>query len=209
VNVAPVPIFFTNTGLHTKIGSLSSATAWLGCLLVLLVAVAGKLGGCYLGARAAGQDRQNAASVAALMNTRGLMGLVAISVGRELELLNDELFTMFVIMALVTTLMTSPLLRLWLPGLPQLGREQARAQAGGQRWGAPRGRARRPRRSARGTTGATLPRSASLPRAKWSWAGESRSPPRRRAIGGISRPSLKPRPAVSGARAAVLDAAAG
>jgi len=45
VNVAPVPIFFTNTGLHTKIGSLSSATAWLGCLLVLLVAVAGKLGG--------------------------------------------------------------------------------------------------------------------------------------------------------------------
>ncbi len=142
------------------------------------------------------------------MNTRGLMGLVAISVGRELELLNDELFTMFVIMALVTTLMTSPLLRLWLPGLPQLGREQARAQAGGSAESASRPSASasafRPRNDRSDASQIREPTSR-----QWSWAGESRSPPRRRAIGGISRPSLKPRPAVSGARAAVLDAAAG
>jgi hypothetical protein len=64
------------------------------------------------------------------MNTRGLMGLVAISVGRELGLLNAELFTMFVLMALVTTLMTTPLLRLWLP--PELRVSCSPAAVGGR-----------------------------------------------------------------------------
>lgn len=115
VLVALVPIFFTNTGLRTEIGSLTTPQAWLGAALVLAAAVAGKLGGCYLGARLTGQSRREAACVAALMNTRALMGLVAINIGYDLGLLTRELFTMFVIMALVTTVMTGPLLRWWLP----------------------------------------------------------------------------------------------
>jgi Kef-type K+ transport system membrane component KefB len=115
VLVALVPIFFTNTGLRTEVGSLVTWIAWLGCCVVILAAIAGKLGGCYLGARLTGQPNREAASIAALMNTRGLMGLVAINVSLELGLLTRELFTMLVLMALVTTVMTGPLLRLWLP----------------------------------------------------------------------------------------------
>ncbi len=115
VLVAFVPIFFTNTGLNTKIGSLQSGEAWLACGLVLLAAVLGKIGGCFLGAKFTGQSLRESASIAALMNTRGLMGLVAINVGLELGLLTPELFTMLVIMALVTTAMCGPLLRWWLP----------------------------------------------------------------------------------------------
>jgi len=115
VLVAMVPIFFTNTGLNTEIGSLKTPVAWLGCALVLLMAVAGKLGGCYLGARFTGQPWRESACIAALMNTRALMGLVAINIGLDLKLLTRELFTMLVLMALLTTAMCGPLLRLWLP----------------------------------------------------------------------------------------------
>jgi len=115
VIVALVPIFFTNTGLNTEIGSLHTAMAWMGCGVVLLAAVAGKLGGCFLGARLTGQSTREAACVAALMNTRALMALVAINIGLDLKLLNRELFTMLVIMALLTTAMTEPLLRWCLP----------------------------------------------------------------------------------------------
>jgi Kef-type K+ transport system membrane component KefB len=115
VLVAFVPIFFTNTGLNTKIGGLQTPEAWFACALILVAAVAGKLGGCYLGARLTGQPPREAGSIAALMNTRALMGLIAINVGLELKLLTPELFTMLVIMALVTTAMCGPLLRWWLP----------------------------------------------------------------------------------------------
>jgi Kef-type K+ transport system membrane component KefB len=115
VLVAFVPIFFTNTGLNTRIGSLQTAEAWLACAVVLLAAVAGKLGGCYLGARLTGQSAREAGSIAALMNTRALMALIAIDVGLDLKLLTPPLFTMLVIMALLTTAMTGPLLRWWLP----------------------------------------------------------------------------------------------
>jgi Kef-type K+ transport system membrane component KefB len=115
VIVALVPIFFTNTGLNTEIGSLHTPLAWVGCGVVLVAAVVGKLGGCFLGARLTGQPAREAACVAALMNTRALMALVAINIGLDLKLLNRELFTMLVIMALVTTAMTEPLLRRWLP----------------------------------------------------------------------------------------------
>jgi Kef-type K+ transport system membrane component KefB len=115
VLVAFVPVFFTNTGLNTKIGSLETPEAWLACALVLAAAVVGKLGGCFLGARLTGQPMREAGSIAALMNTRALMGLIAINVGLELKLLTPELFTMLVIMALATTAMCGPLLRWWLP----------------------------------------------------------------------------------------------
>ena len=115
VLVALVPIFFTNTGLNTEIGALQTPLAWAGAGAVLLAAVAGKLGGCFLGAKLTGQGTREAACIAALMNTRALMALVAINIGLDLGLLNRELFTMLVIMALLTTAMTGPLLRWWLP----------------------------------------------------------------------------------------------
>ena len=115
VLVAFVPIFFTNTGLNTKIGLLQTPAAWLACALVLVAAVAGKLGGCYLGARLTGQPPRAAGCIAALMNTRALMALIAINVGLDLGLLTPALFTMLVIMALVTTAMCGPLLRWWMP----------------------------------------------------------------------------------------------
>jgi Kef-type K+ transport system membrane component KefB len=115
VLVAFVPIFFTNTGLNTKIGELQSATAWLACGLVLAAAVAGKLGGCFLGARLTGQPAREAGCIAALMNTRALMALIAINIGLDLKLLTPALFTMLVIMALVTTAMCGPLLNWWMP----------------------------------------------------------------------------------------------
>jgi Kef-type K+ transport system membrane component KefB len=115
VLVAFVPIFFTNTGLNTKIGSLQTPEAWFACALVMVAAVAGKLGGCFLGARMTGQSVREAGCIAALMNTRALMALIAINIGLDLGLLTPALFTMLVIMALLTTAMCGPLLRWWLP----------------------------------------------------------------------------------------------
>lgn len=115
VMVALVPVFFTNTGLNTRIGSLQTWQAWLACALVMLAAVVGKLGGCFAGAKLTGQPARESACVAALMNTRALMALIAINVGLELKLITPEVFTMLVIMALLTTAMTGPLLRRWLP----------------------------------------------------------------------------------------------
>jgi Kef-type K+ transport system membrane component KefB len=115
VLVAFVPIFFTNTGLNTRIGSLQTPEAWLACALVLAAAVAGKLGGCYVGARLTRQPPHEAGCIAALMNTRALMALIAINIGLDLGLLTPALFTMLVVMALLTTAMCGPLLRWWLP----------------------------------------------------------------------------------------------
>lgn len=121
VLVAFVPVFFTATGLNTKIGLLHTPVAWLGCALVFVAAVTGKLGGCYLGARLTGQPPRVAGCLAALMNTRALMALIAINIGLDLGLLSPALFTMLVIMALLTTAMCGPLLRWWLP--PELRRQ--------------------------------------------------------------------------------------
>jgi Kef-type K+ transport system membrane component KefB len=91
--------------------------------VVLAVAVVGKLGGCFAGARLTGVKTREAACIAALMNTRALMGLIAINVGADLGLLPKSLFTMFVIMALMTTAMTGPLLQWWQPAT--LGEKKA------------------------------------------------------------------------------------
>jgi len=115
VLIALVPVFFTNSGLRTQMNSIDSGAGWIGCGLVLFVGAAGKLTGCWMAGRFCGLSHRAAASIAALMNTRALMGLIAINVGYDLGLLPRELFTMFVIMSLVTTAMTGPLLRLWLP----------------------------------------------------------------------------------------------
>jgi Kef-type K+ transport system membrane component KefB len=118
VLVALVPVFFTCSGLRTQVGALTSPRAWLACGVVIATAALGKLAGCYLGARAMGEPPRLAAAVAVLMNTRGLMELVALNVGLELGLLSPQVFTMMVLMALTTTCMTMPLVRRLLPAVP-------------------------------------------------------------------------------------------
>jgi Kef-type K+ transport system membrane component KefB len=108
-----VPVFFTYTGLRTDIGSLSGATMWLICGAIVVAAVVGKLVGCGLAARVSGFSRREAGIIGAMMNARGLMALVAINVGYELGVVPKSLYSALVLMALVTTALTTPLL-LWL-----------------------------------------------------------------------------------------------
>lgn len=106
-----LPVFFTYSGLRTDIGTLDTAFLWLACGLVVLVATVGKVVGCGLAARLGGLSWQESGCVAAMMNTRALMGLVAINVGRDLGVVPPSTFSMLVVMALVTTLCTTPILR--------------------------------------------------------------------------------------------------
>jgi Kef-type K+ transport system membrane component KefB len=105
-----LPLFFAVTGLRTNVGLLRSPGLWLCCALVLIVAVAGKLGGATLSARAVGIPWRDATAIGVLMNTRGLMEMVVLNIGRDIGVVSPSLFTMCIIMALVTTAMTTPLL---------------------------------------------------------------------------------------------------
>jgi Kef-type K+ transport system membrane component KefB len=105
-----LPVFFAFTGLRTELGLLTDLNGWLMCGVIIAVATIGKLGGSMLAARFTGMDWNGAFKLGALMNTRGLMELVALNVGYELGVLSPRLFTMMVVMALVTTAMTGPLL---------------------------------------------------------------------------------------------------
>jgi Kef-type K+ transport system membrane component KefB len=102
-------------GLSTRIDRLGSLYLWGVTLLIIAVAVAGKWGGSMIAARLLGERWRDAASVGILMNTRGLTELVILSVGLELGVINSTIFTMMVLMALVTTLMATPLLALVSP----------------------------------------------------------------------------------------------
>jgi Kef-type K+ transport system membrane component KefB len=108
-----VPVFFTYTGLRTDISALHGAGLWLICAVVVVAAVVGKLVGCGLAARAGGFTWKEAGIVGAMMNARGLMALVAINLGYELGVVPRSLFCVLVLMALATTILTTPLL-LWL-----------------------------------------------------------------------------------------------
>lgn len=113
-----LPLFFVFTGLRTQIGLLNDAYAWKTCLLILAVAVGGKFLGSALAARFVGQSWRDSLSLGALMNTRGLMELIVLNIGYDLGILNPQIFTMLVIMALATTFMTGPALTLvqrWFP----------------------------------------------------------------------------------------------
>jgi Kef-type K+ transport system membrane component KefB len=105
-----LPIFFTYTGLRTNVGTLTTWGHWLLLGGVLAAAVAGKLGGCALAARLAGVRPREALAIGAMMNTRGLMELVVINVGRDLGVIPASVYCMLVLMALSTTVMTTPLL---------------------------------------------------------------------------------------------------
>lgn len=105
-----LPIFFTYTGLRTNIDTLGSVELWLLCGLVVVAAIVGKFAGCGLAARLSGFSPRESSCIGAMMNTRGLMELIVINVGYELRVIPDSVYCMLVIMALVTTVMTTPIL---------------------------------------------------------------------------------------------------
>lgn len=111
VTVLFLPIFFTYTGLRTDIGALKSLELWGWCALLIFLAVLGKFGGSYVAARLAGLSSREARAIAILMNTRALMELVVVNLGYDLGVIPREVFTMLVLMAIVSTLMTAPGLR--------------------------------------------------------------------------------------------------
>lgn len=122
VTVMLLPAYFAFTGLRTRIGLVSGAEQWWLCGLIVVVATLGKFGGTFLAARLTGLGRREAVSLGVLMNTRGLMELVVLNIGLDLGVISPALFAMMVLMALATTMTTTPILRLlgiphpsWLP----------------------------------------------------------------------------------------------
>ena len=118
VRVMFLPAFFAFTGLRTQIGLLQSIDDWLLCIVIIAIATAGKFGGVTLAARASGLDWRDSAALGILMNTRGLVELIVLNIGLDLGVLTPRLFAMLVLMALVTTMMTSPILTLLLRKQP-------------------------------------------------------------------------------------------
>ncbi len=105
-----LPIFFAYTGLRTDVGTLGSMALWSFCFLLTLAAIVGKLGGCGLAAWVSGFSLRESVCIGTLMNTRALMALIVINVGKDLGVIPDSVFCMLILMALVTTFMTTPLL---------------------------------------------------------------------------------------------------
>jgi len=109
---ALLPLFFAFTGLRTQVTLLNDWQGWALCGVIILVAVAGKLGGSMLMSRWTGMNWSQSFSIGVLMNTRGLVELVVLNIGYDLGILSGRIFAMMVLMALVTTFMTGPLLSL-------------------------------------------------------------------------------------------------
>jgi Kef-type K+ transport system membrane component KefB len=122
VTIVFLPAFFALTGLRTEIGLMSTAQDWWICLVVVTFATVGKFGGTLAAGRLVGMPWRFAAQLGVLMNTRGLMELVVLNVGLDLGVISPRLFTMMVIMAIVTTAMTMPLLDLLRPASVVPGR---------------------------------------------------------------------------------------
>jgi Kef-type K+ transport system membrane component KefB len=110
ITVLLLPLFFAFTGLRTSITLVAGATLWFYCTAIIIVAIAGKLLGCALAIRMTGLPWRESFAVGALVNTRGLVELVILNIGLERGIISPTLFSMMVIMALVTTFMTTPLL---------------------------------------------------------------------------------------------------
>jgi Kef-type K+ transport system membrane component KefB len=108
VTVLLLPAFFAFTGMRTEIGLLNSPAQWGICAAIIFVATLGKFGGTLIAARLTGETWRDASVLGMLMNTRGLMELIVLNIGFDLGVIGPELFAMMVIMAVVTTMMTSP-----------------------------------------------------------------------------------------------------
>jgi Kef-type K+ transport system membrane component KefB len=112
VTILLLPAFFAFTGMRTEMGLVSGLSEWTMCGLIILVATTGKFGGTLVAARLTGMSWRHATSLGVLMNTRGLMQLIVLNVGLDLGVISPKLFTMMVLMALATTMATTPVLQL-------------------------------------------------------------------------------------------------
>jgi Kef-type K+ transport system membrane component KefB len=157
VSVLFLPPFFVYTGMRTQIGLVASVEEWLLCGLIIGVATLGKFGGTLAAGRLAGISWRDAAALGILMNTRGLMELIVLNVGLDLGVISPKLFAMMVLMAVATTLATTPILHLLAPA----GSPSSDGPVEGCRPGMPDG----PARNRRATAGSKL-------------AGGTRVPPR-------------------------------
>ncbi len=110
IRVLFLPAFFAYTGMKTQIGLLESTTDWMFCLLIIVVATVGKFGGTVISAKLLKHSWKDSLMLGTLMNTRGLVELIVLNVGLEIGILSPRLFTMLVIMAIVTTFITGPIL---------------------------------------------------------------------------------------------------
>ena len=108
-----LPLFFAFTGLRTQVGLLVGWNDWLVCAAIIAVAIAGKLGGSMVAARITGMRWGESFALGALMNTRGLVELIVLNLGYDLGILSPRVFSMMVLMALLTTFMTAPLLQFY------------------------------------------------------------------------------------------------
>jgi Kef-type K+ transport system membrane component KefB len=117
-----LPAFFAYTGMRTQISLVSGGSAWVWCALILATASAGKFGGSFVAARLSGLGWRDAASIGVLMNTRGLVELIVLNIGLDLKVISPTLFAMLVLMAVITTVSTTPILhviaRFRTPALP-------------------------------------------------------------------------------------------
>jgi Kef-type K+ transport system membrane component KefB len=111
-----LPIFFVFSGLNTQIGLVNTPQLWAIAFLIILIAIAGKGLACMLAAKLAGESWRESATIGALMNARGLMELIILNIGLEEGVITPTLFTIMVVMAIITTLMASPLVSLLLQG---------------------------------------------------------------------------------------------
>jgi Kef-type K+ transport system membrane component KefB len=122
VSVLLLPLFFALTGMRTRLDLLNDGSMWLWAALVLLAAVFGKMGGAALAARWSGQSWRDAVALGALLNTRGLVELIVLNIAYSVGAFTPTLFTMLVVMALVTTMITAPMLNLL--GIRGTGKKQ-------------------------------------------------------------------------------------
>lgn len=126
VTILLLPAFFAVTGMNTRIGLINGLESWLICGAIILLATAGKFGGTIIASRVVGLDWRTSSALGILMNTRGLMELIVLNIGLSLGVITSKLFAMMVIMALVTTFATGPILKKLIAGQPlELGSESA------------------------------------------------------------------------------------
>lgn len=126
-----VPMFFIYSGLNTRLDLVNDPGLWLATAAALAVAIAGKAGGCYLAARLCGENHRDAAGVGMLMNARGLMELIIINIGLERGIIGPTLFSILVFMAVVTTLMSTPLFRRVYGRMPEAAAAGAASETQG------------------------------------------------------------------------------
>jgi Kef-type K+ transport system membrane component KefB len=119
VSLLLLPLFFALTGMRTRLDLLNGPHIWFWTAIVLIASVSGKMGGTVLAARWVGQPWRNAMALGALLNTRGLVELIVLNIAYDAHVFSPTLFTMLVVMALITTIMTSPVLNLL--GVPHRG----------------------------------------------------------------------------------------